>query len=205
MNQPLEIELHQTGTYILLTEKVLPKSIKVKRQLKCIICITSQSITTINLSFVLKENYNTIIGTINKQCRLLFQSMWMEILKCIVGCTYSHTYVHSSKYIWGMYCSIIPCNYISPDISPGSFHCRCVLCQPGRWQGPDEDGPGAGAGGPCQLPAGGASARRRAQARQPACPGSHHGVRHLQRHSPRLRPHGKGCVLFSDHSLKPFP
>ena len=71
-----------------------------------------------------------------------------------------------------------------------------MLCQPGRLQGPDEDGLGAGAGRPCQLPVGGASARRRAQAHQRTCSGSPHGVRHLQRHSPGVRPAGKDKFCF---------
>ena len=49
-------------------------------------------------------------------------------------------------------------------------------------QGPDEDGPGTGASGTRELPAGRPGARRRSQAHQRERCGPGHGVRHRQCH-----------------------
>lgn len=54
-----------------------------------------------------------------------------------------------------------------------------MLRQPQGQQGPDEDGPGVGAGGPRQLPPGSSGARRRVQAHHRPRPGPDDGVRRL--------------------------
>lgn len=160
--------------------------LQVMRLLKCIIYYYKP--VHYNLLFFWKKTFIITLTTeLAKSNNVsFFQSMQIEIHKCTVGYTYSH--LSLSKLI--TWCHIITSIYHLAQ-------CRCVLCQPGRWQGPYEDGPGAGASRPCQLPARGASARRCAQAHQPACPGSHHGVRHLQCHSPGVRTYGKDYVLFS--------
>ena len=56
-----------------------------------------------------------------------------------------------------------------------------MLHQPQGWQGPNEDGPWAGAGGSHQLLTECAGARRCAQAHRRSRAGSNHGVRHRQR------------------------
>lgn len=56
---------------------------------------------------------------------------------------------------------------------------RIMLRQPQGQPGPDEDGPGASAGGPRQLPSGSSGARRRVQARHRPHSGPDDGVRYL--------------------------
>lgn len=68
---------------------------------------------------------------------------------------------------------------------------RNLLRQPQGQQGPDEDGPGAGAGWTCQLPTGSTGAWSRPQAHQRPQSGPDHGLRHLQCHCHCGRPSGE--------------
>lgn len=64
--------------------------------------------------------------------------------------------------------------------SPPAY--RGVLSESGRFQGPDEDGFGPGAGGPRELPVGRVGAWLRAARRQGQRPDFHHRIRRHQHH-----------------------
>lgn len=67
-----------------------------------------------------------------------------------------------------------------------------MLCQPQGQQSLDEDGVGAGAGGPCKLYSWSTGAQHCAQTHQSATPGQEFGVPHRQYHRYHGRSFGKG-------------
>lgn len=71
-----------------------------------------------------------------------------------------------------------------------------MLWQPGRFQGPDEDGSERDPRRPCELPAGSSGAWRGAQIHQPPQAHPSHRLRNLQYHCAHLRDVGECSADF---------